>query len=113
LPTRSLPPAEMAKLRGAADAVALKLRHHDEATHAAWCAAEVLRLRAVIEGRTTPPTPAEVEAHMAAGGYWLASIGANIQILSGRINLRATTHFTRWVAFGHDNRPCAWPEVAR
>lgn len=35
LPTRSLPPAEMAKLRGAADAVALKLRHHDEATHAA------------------------------------------------------------------------------
>jgi cobaltochelatase CobT len=35
LPTRSLPPAEMAKLRGAADAVALKLRHHDEAAHAA------------------------------------------------------------------------------
>jgi len=35
LPTRSLPPAEMAKLRGAADAVALKLRHHDEGTHAA------------------------------------------------------------------------------
>jgi cobaltochelatase CobT len=35
LPTRALPPAEMAKLRGAADAVALKLRHHDEAKHAA------------------------------------------------------------------------------
>ena len=35
LPTRSLPPAEMARLRGAADAVALKLRHHDEAAHAA------------------------------------------------------------------------------
>ncbi|MFL1462930.1 cobaltochelatase subunit CobT [Roseococcus sp. DSY-14] len=35
LPTRALPPAEMAKLRGAADAVALKLRLHDEATHAA------------------------------------------------------------------------------
>ncbi|MDB5414970.1 MAG: cobaltochelatase subunit CobT [Rubritepida sp.] len=35
LPTRALPPAEMAKLRGAADAVALKLRHHNEATHAA------------------------------------------------------------------------------
>jgi cobaltochelatase CobT len=35
LPTRALPPAEMAKLRGAADAIALKLRHHDEATHAA------------------------------------------------------------------------------
>ncbi|MDB5315773.1 MAG: Cobaltochelatase CobT subunit, partial [Rhodospirillales bacterium] len=34
LPTRSLPPAEMAKLRGAADAAALRLRHHDESVHA-------------------------------------------------------------------------------
>ncbi|WP_439598417.1 cobaltochelatase subunit CobT [Falsiroseomonas sp.] len=34
LPTRALPPAEMAKLRGAADAIALKLRHHDENVHA-------------------------------------------------------------------------------
>ncbi len=35
LPTRSLPPTEMAKLRGAADSVALRLRHHDDAVHAA------------------------------------------------------------------------------
>ncbi len=35
LPTRALPPAEMAKLRGAADSVALRLRHHDEGVHAA------------------------------------------------------------------------------
>ena len=35
LPTRALPPSEMAKLRGAADAIALKLRHHDEGVHAA------------------------------------------------------------------------------
>lgn len=35
LPSRSLPPAEMSRLRGAADALALKLRHHNEATHAA------------------------------------------------------------------------------
>ena len=35
MPTRSLPPAEMARLRGAADAIALRLRHHSEATHAA------------------------------------------------------------------------------
>ena len=34
LPTRALPPAEMAKLRGAADAAALRLRHHSEALHA-------------------------------------------------------------------------------
>jgi cobaltochelatase CobT len=35
LPTRALPPAEMARLRGAADSVALRLRHHDESVHAA------------------------------------------------------------------------------
>ena len=35
LPTRALPPAEMAKLRGAADSVALRLRHHDDVLHAA------------------------------------------------------------------------------
>jgi cobaltochelatase CobT len=35
LPTRALPPAEMARLRGAADSVALRLRHHDETVHAA------------------------------------------------------------------------------
>ncbi|MCS6892134.1 MAG: cobaltochelatase subunit CobT [Rhodovarius sp.] len=35
LPSRSLPPAEIARLRGAADALALKLRYHNEALHAA------------------------------------------------------------------------------
>ncbi len=35
LPTRALPAAEMAKLRGASDAIALRLRHHDDAVHAA------------------------------------------------------------------------------
>ncbi|MBV9783309.1 MAG: cobaltochelatase subunit CobT [Acidisphaera sp.] len=35
LPTRALPPAEMAKLRGAADSLALRLRHHDDAVHVA------------------------------------------------------------------------------
>jgi cobaltochelatase CobT len=35
LPTRALPPSEIAKLRGAADAIGLKLRHHDEGVHAA------------------------------------------------------------------------------
>src|ERR1700748_3440860 len=35
LPTRALPLAEMAKLRGQSDAIALRLRHHDDALHAA------------------------------------------------------------------------------
>ena len=34
MPTRALPPAEMAKLRGQSDAIALRLRHHDDAVHA-------------------------------------------------------------------------------
>jgi cobaltochelatase CobT len=32
-PTRALPAAEMTRLRGAADAIALRLRHHDDAVH--------------------------------------------------------------------------------
>jgi cobaltochelatase CobT len=35
LPTRALPAAEIARLRGAADSLALRLRHHDDAVHAA------------------------------------------------------------------------------
>src|SRR6516165_6094931 len=34
LPTRALPAAEMARLRGSSDAIALRLRHHDDAVHA-------------------------------------------------------------------------------
>ncbi len=33
-PSRALSPSEIARLRGAADAIALRLAHHDEATHA-------------------------------------------------------------------------------
>ena len=33
LPTRALPPQEMARLRGAADSLALRIRHHDDAVH--------------------------------------------------------------------------------
>jgi cobaltochelatase CobT len=34
-PTRGLPPAEIARIRGAADAVALRLKHHDSTLHSA------------------------------------------------------------------------------
>ncbi len=33
LPTRALPPTEMTRLRGVADSLALRLRHHDDAVH--------------------------------------------------------------------------------
>jgi cobaltochelatase CobT len=35
LPTRALPEAEMSRLRGQSDAIALRLRHHDDRVHAA------------------------------------------------------------------------------
>ncbi len=40
VPTRALPLAEMTRLRGAADSAALRLRHHDDAVHAARSPAE-------------------------------------------------------------------------
>ena len=40
VPTRALPPAEVTRLRGAADSAALRLRHHDDAVHAARSPAE-------------------------------------------------------------------------
>ena len=40
VPTRALPLTEMTRLRGAADSAALRLRHHDDAVHAARSPAE-------------------------------------------------------------------------
>ena len=33
--------------------------------------AELAAQRAILDGRTTPPTEAEIVAHHAAGGFWL------------------------------------------
>ncbi|MBB3898375.1 cobaltochelatase subunit CobT [Roseococcus suduntuyensis] len=71
LPTRSLPPAEMAKLRGAADAVALKLRHHDEATHAA-------RAPARKEAREVFDALEDVRVQ-AVGSRHMAGVAANLR----------------------------------
>ena len=40
VPSRALPESEMTRLRGAADSAALRLRHHDDAIHAARSPAE-------------------------------------------------------------------------
>jgi len=71
LPTRSLPPAEMAKLRGAADAVALKLRHHDEATHAA-------RAPARKEAREVFDALEDVRVQ-SVGSRFMAGVAANLR----------------------------------
>jgi cobaltochelatase CobT len=83
LPTRALPPAEMARLRGVADSLALRLRHHDDAVHAArmptqrdardaYDALEQARVE-VIGSRHMDGVAANLRAHLAetceAEGY--------------------------------------------
>ncbi len=74
------------------------------------------RLRAIIEGRTTPPTDAEIKAHDAAGGSWLVRrrrqnglwsaefIGPSVwccRVYDGGV----------YVALDSERRPCPWPRV--
>jgi len=78
-------------------------------------------LRAIIDGRTVPPTAEEIEAHHAAGGAWLVTLPAVRQVRV-RPETRCTdtpsevsrlwwSEGARWVAIT-DGRPCAWPVVA-
>ena len=82
-------------------------------------AAEVLRLRAIVEGRTTPPTEAENAAHLAAGGAWLVvwqwREGVPVaEIAWGKhVCDDDRPKDARWIALDAARRPCLWPEVAR
>lgn len=100
---------------------------------AADLAREVLALRAIVEGRTTPPTDAEIEAHADRdnGGAWL--VRGEVAVLyfdDGELFVQVAEH-----TYGHnprrpdearmwlaaraaegavwvplfDDRPCAWP----
>jgi hypothetical protein len=77
---------------------------------------EVRRLRAIIEGRTTPPTPAEMLSHWRAGGWWLV-LGADGQVRSLCVRKDGDVFrgARRIIAVDRDGRPCAWPvaEVSR
>ncbi len=83
LPTRALPAAEMARLRGVADSLALRVRHHDDAVHAArmpaqrdardaYDALEQARVE-VVGARHMAGVAANLRAHLAetceAEGY--------------------------------------------
>jgi hypothetical protein len=83
--------------------------------------------RAIIAGRTTPPTDAEVEAHCATGGTWRSIVPGEwilsthdgdpedvaetigVQSANAAIVARAGV---RWWAVDPEGRPCAWPVVA-
>lgn len=96
--------------------------------------AEVARLGAIIEGRTTPPTDAEFATHDAAGGSWrivthavgtriLAEDGyqrdvamwAHAEMLRDAMAPGGPLHGAdvRWWALDAEGRPCAWPVVSQ
>ncbi len=71
LPTRALPAAEMARLRGAADSLALRLRHHDDAVHAA-------RMPARREARDVYDQLEQARVEVV-GGQYMAGVAANLR----------------------------------
>lgn len=87
--------------------------------------AELDALRAIVEGRTTPPTDEECEAHEAAGGLWRwivtvdgsVSWGLSSDIgptcdtrpLSGVPRRIGSVYAVRWWPLDSTGRPCAWP----
>ena len=72
LPTRALPPAEMARLRGAADAVALRVRHHDDAVHAA-------RLPSQRDAREVYDALEQVRVEVV-GAQHMPGVAANLRV---------------------------------
>jgi cobaltochelatase CobT len=70
LPTRALPAAEMTRLRGAADSVALRLRHHDAEVHAA-------RMPAPREAREVYDALEQTRVEVL-GGQHMAGVAANL-----------------------------------
>ena len=85
--------------------------------------AEHALLRSIIEGRTTPPTDAEIAAHEARKGRWLLSHPSShvhdhrvCYVLDpGTSDIRSEAAHphdgSRFVALDADGRPCAWPTV--
>ena len=68
------------------------------------------RAEAIIEGRTAPPTDAEIEAHWRAGGTWVVE---GVIVLRSADAARSHRDQTSWAAVPwvpmRDGRPCAWP----
>lgn len=84
--------------------------------------AEAALLREIAEGRTRPPTDAEIAAHAAQRrpGLWLTrDDGGNVFVECGRATVArlreeqrmAGDEGTRWIALDASGRPCAWPTV--
>ncbi len=83
--------------------------------------AEVDALRAIVEGRTVPPTDEEIMAHCRGVGAWVVTSPSWVQRVRGIASVRmlADDHREsedatwRWIALDATGRPCAWPTVPR
>ena len=82
-------------------------------------AAEHASLRAIIDGRTTPPTDKEIEAHHRAGGTWYVASTHGRALTTTRADavalcahLAANKYPATWWAISVRGRPCAWPVIA-
>lgn len=88
-------------------------------------ALDLERLRQIVEGRTTPPTDAEILAQLRAHGWWLLhregergnesmlashALGYERALRAARAQReRGGGDVYRWHAIDQDGRPCAWP----
>ena len=105
-------------------------KHSALSAQLAQVTAERDALRAIVEGRTAPPSDDEIEAHEAAGGLWrwVATIdGEVVPGLSGDAceafrggafasfvsRRRGVVYAETWWALDAQGRPCAWPVVGR
>lgn len=79
---------------------------------------ETARLHAIIEGRTTAPTDAELAAHDATGATWMIA-HRDGQIVVTAMSWPSSRDWhvakgaVRWWPLASDGRPCAWPEVVQ
>ncbi len=72
-------------------------------------------LRAITDGRATPPTDEEIEVHHAAGGAWYGATATggtwSDDSPAEVCRKRGLNLLIRWWALGADRRPGPWPVV--
>ena len=106
--------ADVARLeRELAEARTEAARSAAAAVDAAQVTAERDALRAILEGRTTPPTPEEIAAHAGSAqcGVWLW-VDRDGWVATGRMFAglhQFEPHVVRFWPLDAEGRPCAWP----
>lgn len=120
--TADLHHAEERAAMHAAEGVRLGERYAAANALAVRAVDELEQLRAIIEGRTVPPTDEEIEAHEAAGGRWRCVVPMALHLCADAMHGHAARmHRDCLIAAGHDSlwwatdgraRHGPWPAVA-